>query len=307
MARSKSKNFLFGLAVVFALSFLCYIVSESLLFWSLCWKQDHNLPANTEVIVSACQRPSSFGVPGGETLFVNGRRTKDAYLLDLRAGKKRTVPDDPLLLDYGVFLSSELVWLEGSLVGPDDSNYRPHYILDLTTGQRYELLDLDWLPKLEGGYFDPKNFAYIQSADQVFVHHSKNTLIALSADFRDNPNGRVILSQHSLASFNEGYRKGELLAKLMDDLGMDYEIVDFSLNYTDIPSPTGKYIVRSNGIYLSKTNTPVVMRDMGFYFRSWYYDESGVVFQEGAGYLINFPESQGYYPIPTPILKLRLP
>jgi hypothetical protein len=57
-----------------------------------------------------------------------------------------------------VFLSSELVWLEGSLVGPDNPNYRPHYILDLTTGQRYELLDLDLLPRLDGGEFGPKNF-----------------------------------------------------------------------------------------------------------------------------------------------------
>lgn len=307
MARSKSKNFLFGLGAVLALILLCYSLSEALLFWTLCWKQDHNLPANTEVVVSACQRPSSLGVPGGETLFVYGKRTRDAYLLNLRTGEKRTVSDDPLLLAHGVFLSSELVWLEGSSGQPEARYYRPHYILDLTTGQRYELLDLDWLPRLEGGNFDSKNFTYIQSADQVFIHHSKNALIALSADFRDNPNGRVILSQHSLASFNEGYRNGELLAKLMDDLSMGYEIVDFSLNYTDVPSSTGKYIVRGNGIYLSKTNTPVVMRDMGFYFRSWYYDESGVVFQEGAGYLINFPEAQGYYPIPTPILKLRLP
>src|SRR5688572_21217100 len=307
MAHLKSKNFLFGLGVVFALILLCYTLPEALLFWRLRWKQDHNLPPNTEVIVSACQRPSAFGVPGGEMLFVYGRRGGDNYLLDLRTGEKKTVPDDPLLQDHGVFLSSELVWLEGSLVGPDNPNYRPHYILDLTTGKRYELLDLDWLPTLEGGIFDRKNFAYIQSADQVFIHHSKNTLIALSANFRDNPNGRVIFSQHSLASFNEGYRHGELLAKLMDDLGMDYEIVDFSLNYTDVPSPTGKYIVRGDGIYVSTINTPVVTRDMGFYFRSWYYDESGVVFQEVAGYLINFPEAQGYYSIPTPILKLHLP
>lgn len=307
MAHSKSKNFLFGLGVIFALILLCYSLPEALLFWRLCWKQDHNLPPNTEVIVSACQRPSAFGVPGGETLLVYRRRGGDNYLLDLRTGEKKTVPDDSLLLDHGVFLSSELVWLEGSSGPPESTYYRPHYILDLSTGQRYELLDLDWLPRLEDGHFDPKNFAYIRSADQVFIHHSKNTLIALSADFRDNPNGRVIFSQSSLASFNEGYSKGELLAKLMDDLGMDYEIVDFSLKYSDVPSPAGKYIVHGGGIHHSKTNTPVVIQDMGFYFRSWYYDESGVVFQEAAGYLINFPEARGYYPIPTPILKLHLP
>jgi hypothetical protein len=176
----------------------------------------------------------------------------------------------------------------------------------LITGQRYELLDLDWLSRLEGGKFDPKNYAYIRSIDQVFIHHSKNKLIALSSDFRDNPNGRVILSQNSLEG-GASAEEGKVLEQLMKDLGMDYEVVDFSLNYADVPSPTGRYIVRGDGIYLSKTNTPVITRDMGFYFRGWYYDESGVVFKEGASYLISFPEFQGYYPVPTPVLKLRLP
>ncbi len=84
----------------------------------------------------------------------------------------------------------------------------------------------------------------------------------------------------------------------MKNLGKGYEIVDFSLNYADVPSPTGRYIVRGDGIYLSGTNIPVVTRqDMGYYFRGWYYDESGVVFQEGQGTIfLNFRE---YHPIVT--------
>jgi len=105
-----------------------------------------------------------------------------------------------------------------------------------------------------------------------------------------------------------------VLEQFVKDLGMEYEIVDLSTTrYADLPSPTGKYVVRNDGIYLSGTNMPVVTREytggrfLGGYFMGWYYDESGVVVQEGAGYLINFPEAQGYYAIPTPILKLRLP
>ena len=60
--------------------------------------------------------------------------------------------------------------------------------------------------------------------------------------------------------------------------------MDFSLHYADIPSPTGRYIVRDDGIYLSGTNIPVVTRQyMGGSFKGWYYDESGVVVHE-AGY-----------------------
>ena len=73
----------------------------------------------------------------------------------------------------------------------------------------------------------------------------------------------------------------------MKNLGKGYEIVDFSLYYADVPSPTGRYIVRDDGIYLSGTNIPVVTRDMGLYFRGWYYDESGVVVREAGYHLIN--------------------
>jgi len=175
------------LAVVLLVLLCCNL--PSLLFWPLCWKQDRDIPPNTEVIVSACKRPGAIGVPGGEVLFVGEGRTGKMYLLDLRTGEKRDVPNDPLLLDHGIFLSSELVWLEGSLVGPDNPNYRPNYILDLTDGQRYELLDMTWLPLLNGNKFDPKYFAYFQSAEQVFIHHTENRLIALAPDFRQHHGG----------------------------------------------------------------------------------------------------------------------
>jgi hypothetical protein len=57
-------------------------------------------------------------VPGGEVLFVHENRPENMYLLDLRTGEKKAVPDDPFLLDYGVFLSSELVWLEAASAHP---------------------------------------------------------------------------------------------------------------------------------------------------------------------------------------------
>ena len=290
--------------VVVLLILLCCNL-PSLLFWPLCLKEDIFRPPNTEVLVSACKRPIVAGVPGGETLFVHERRTDKKYLLDLRTGEKRDVPNDPLLLDHGIFLSSELVWLEGSSSRLESPDHRPHYILDLTDGQRYELLDLNWLP-LKDGKFDPKNYAYFQSAEQVFVHNTKNRVIALSPDFRQNPEGNVIYFK-SPFNAEKRYENVEILEKLMKDLGVDYYIVDFSLLYTDVPSPTGRYIVRKDGIYLSEMNMRVVTHYMGWYFRSWYYDESGVVVQ-GAGYdLIHIASWSSFYYIPSPVLKLSLP
>ncbi|MBC7878339.1 MAG: hypothetical protein H7Y59_14305 [Anaerolineales bacterium] len=304
----KEKNSPFRSCLVICLFFvLGFALLNQILYWKLCTEKDHNIPPNTEILVSACKRPSAIGVPGGETLFVREGRTGKMYLLDLRTGEKRAVPNDPLLLDHGVFLTSELVWLEGSYSQPDTSGYRTHYILDLTTGQRFELLDLTLLPRLDGQKFDTKYYSYFTGAEQVFIHHSENTLITLSSDFRQRPEDNVIFSQISLGSVSLSAKNGELLVQLMKDLGVDYEIVDFSLRYSDVASPTGKYFVRSDGIYLSETSMPVVTRDMGYYFRGWYYDESGVVFQEGAGYLFNFLESQGSYRIPSPLLKLNLP
>lgn len=313
MKNLKERKLLVKLLVVVLLILLACYLPQELLFWKLCTEQDRDLPPNTEVLVSACKKPVARGVPGGEVLFVREVRTGRMYLLDLRTGEKRRVPNDPLLLDKGVFLSSDLVWLEGSSVRPDKPGYRPHYILDLSDGKRYELLDLDTLPRLEGGKFDPKNYAYIQSAERVFIHHSKNTLIALSSDFRSNPNGRVIFSGSSIAT-----RHAELIEKLLRDLGVSYEVVDFSLRFANVPSPTNKYIVHNDAIYLSETEVPIINReyaggrymggyyDIG-YFRGWYYDESAVIVQDYGDYLLTLPGISSIYYVPSPILKLRLP
>jgi hypothetical protein len=282
------------------------------LFWDTCEEFDRNLPPNTELLISACTSPNVTGVPDGKILFVHEKKTGKMYLLDLRTGEKRDIPDDPLFLDRGIFLSSELVWLEGSLVGIDNPNYRPHYILDLSDGKRYELLDLDLSPRLEQGKFNPKYYAYFQSAEQVFIDHDEYSAIALAPDFRHHPEGNVILSEISLGDTTTISDKGKLLEQLMKDLGVSYQVVDFvgSYTYPDVPSPTGKYIFSNHddNIYLFGTNA-LILNTSNSYFLGWYYDESGVIIQEGAAYLqpALLPESSPGFPVDHPILKLRLP
>ncbi|MBI5822804.1 MAG: hypothetical protein HZB18_02165 [Chloroflexi bacterium] len=299
----ENKPLRYILGIVFFMLLCCNLTSLA-----LCSAQDNFRPPNTEVLVSACKHPIATGVPGGEVLFVHEVRTGKMYLLDLRTGEKRKVPNDPLLLKKGVFLSSDLAWLEGNLMRPEKAGYRPHYILDLTDGKRYELLDLDTLPRLEGGKFDPKNYAYIQSAQYIYIHHSKNTLIALSSDFRTNPNGRVVFSGFAIgADFADG------LVRLTKNFNMDYEIIYLGLYHTNISSPTDKYVVRNDGIYFSGTNFSIVDREytggrfMGGYFKGWYYDESAVVAQGAGYYLLSFPGVSSIYYVPSPILKLNLP
>ncbi|KXK12865.1 MAG: hypothetical protein UZ14_CFX002002103 [Chloroflexi bacterium OLB14] len=290
---------------------LIVFLPQQLLFWKLCTEQDRNIPPNTEVLVSACKNPFAIGVPSGEVLFVYEERFIDKmYLLDLRTKEKRKVPNDPLLLERGIFLNSELVWLEGSLVGPGENGYRPHYILDLVDGKRYELLDLDTLPRLEGGKFDPKNYVYIQSAQYIYIHHSKNTLIALSSDFRTSPNGRVILSQYAL-EIGADSENGKAIEELIKGLGLSYEIVDFSLRYTSVISPKDNYIIKNDGIILP-TGKIIANQEFGGYydfgyFRSWFYDESGVVVQSYSDYLFSSTLGPSFFLIPKPILKLGLP
>ncbi len=303
---TERKRLFIKILVVILLVLLCCNL-PSVLFWPLCAKQDRDIPPNTEVLVSACKRPHVRGVPGGEVLFVQEGETGKMYLLDLRTGEKRDLPNDPLFLGHGVFLSSELVWLEGSLVGPENPSYRPHYILDLTNGQRYELLDLDLSPRLVDKTFDPKYYSYFKSAGQVFIHNTENTLIALSLNFRQHPEENVVFSQSSLGSSNEGYKNGELLAQLMKNLGVDYEVVDFSLYSGDVPSPTGKYIVSYDGIYISETNIQIGTSGMANYFKGWYYDESGVVVHDAGHNLLPVPGGGGIFFIRGPVLKLRLP
>ena len=279
LKQNKPLRYVLGAILFILLS--CYL-PQQILFWKLCTEQDQDIPPNTEVLVSACKKPGARGVPDGETLFVREVRTGRMYLLDLRTDEKRKVPNDPLLLDKGIFLSSNFVWLEGSLVRPGKSGYRPHYILDLVDGKRYELLDLDTLPRLEGGKFNPKNYIYIQSAQYIYIHHSKNTLIALSTDFRTNPNGRVVFSDPA-----------EELVQLAKSFNINYEIIDFKLNDTDVLTETNQRIPVNAGMF--------------GYFRGWYYDESGVVVQDSGDYLLTLPGISNVYYIPSPILKLNLP
>lgn len=301
MKRFKGNKPLRYILGAFLLLLLCYNL-PNMAFLTLCLKEDIFRPPDTEVLVSACKSPGARGIPGGEAVFIYEGRTDDAYLLDLRTGEKRKVPVDPHLLIDGVFLSPQWVWLEGSRTKPESPNYRPDYIVDLKDGKRYEVIDLTWYPRSEGE-FDPKYYEYFQSADEVFIHHGKNILIALSSDLNENKN--FILSQSILIVHNEDYKMGELLERLLKDLSVNYEIVDFSLFDTDVPSPKNKYIARLDGIYLVETNQEVA-DGMINYFKGWYYDESGVIVEGYGYYLFTLPGTTSVFHISSPVLKLNL-
>ena len=324
MAHSKSRNLFFCLGVVLALVALC-VTLPNLLFWALCLEQNLVRQPNTEILISACnQRLKVIGMPDGEALFVGKFHPgtaylyDDAYLLDLRTGKKRSVPNDrPLMETRGVFLSSELVWFVGNIGGPlslaDPTDYRPNYILDLTDGQRYELLGLNQMSLLPGNKFDPKYYAHFQSAENVFILQQSNIAIGLSANFRQNPEGNVF---YYLRDPNTGieFENGEALEQLMKDLGVKYKLVDLSYRYflsADIPSPTGRYILRDDGIHLLGMDKPVIPLHSRYRFVGWYYDDSAVVIRKPGYYLIDlgsaFGSSFEYFYIPGPVLKVHLP
>lgn len=285
----------------------------NLLFLALCRKEDVFRPPHTEVIVSACKKPVARGVPGGEVVFIFEGSTNRSYLLDLHTGEKRRLPDDPLLLSKGVFLNAELIWLEGSLVGPYNPDYRPHYVLDLKEGKRFELLDLTWIP-LKDGKFNIQNYSHFQSAENIYIHHERRILIALSPDFREQPGKSVVFHESSLGIEEEMHQNGTQLDTLMQGLGLNYITVDLSLEYTDVPSPTGKYTVKDNGVYEIKTDSIIMTPQyagtnysLKDYFKGWYYDETGLVVQEVEPFLFTSPLFGSYYLIPKPVLKLRLP
>lgn len=295
------------LAVVLQVLLCCNL--PSILFWSLCLNQDIFRPLNTKILISACNkdRVDVTVTPDGKALFVTKAspdswyRLEDVYLVDLSTNEKRDVSVENLdLMRRGKLLSSDLFWRWAS----------PDYIIDLRDGHSYDLINLNQLPRLEGNKFDPKYYAYFQSAEQVFILQQHSKVIALSPDFHQNPDKNVI---YFLPSGSGAFGDGKKLEKLMNDLGVKYEVVDFSYPYhydTNLLSPTGKYIVRGDGIYLSETNALVVNRAMSD-FQGWYYDESAVVLRQGGYYLIDlgsaFGSSLEFFFIPGPTIKLRLP
>jgi len=165
---------------------------------------------------------------------------------------------------------------------------------------------------LKNNGFDPQNYKYFESANHVFLHLDENIVIALSDDFRKNVKQNVILSIYAF-ELPPTSEPGNVLEQKMEDLNINYEIVDLSLRYADIPSPKRKYIARKDGIYLLKNNFPVTTREyinglfMTGNFRSWYYDESAVVFAQDGYYYYNDSLLGNHFSLPRPILKLNLP
>jgi hypothetical protein len=274
------------LTVIFVI-LSCCLLSSQIFYWTLCTDQDRNIPANTEVLVSSCKRPTVIGVPGGEVLFVHEGRTNKMYLLDLHTGEKRKIPNYPLLDNKGriVFLDPDLVWV------------KPNYILDLTDGQNYELLNLrqyccDNNKCCENNGLNPIIYSYIQPADRVFIDPSADILIALTKDFRTNQSGRVILSGNIIDD-------GEFLLELAKSLDIDYVEANSSRPRSNMPSPTGAFLYRE----LVFEGVPY-----SYNFKSWYYDDSGVVIHSDDGtYWILTQFLGDYYHLSLPVLKLRLP
>ncbi len=287
-------------------------------FLQECAKRDEQLLSNTELLISACTDPEVRGVPGGEKLFVNERKTGEIYLLDLRTGEKKQIPNYPHLLERGIFLSSELVWLEGVLLESSADGYRSDYILDLTDGQTYELINLNNIEfqnkLLENGELKPELLTYITKSEKIFIHYRHNKIIALSPDFRHQPDKNIIFHQSIFGQRNVHAKRGELLEQLVKDLGLSFERIDLSLEFGRIPSPTGKYFASHNGIFLSGTNISLTIDKYppGYYlgigggFISWYYDESGFVFTQGGNYYVQDSLWGNYFYIPSPILKFFL-
>lgn len=188
------------------------------------------------------------------------------------------------------------------------------YILDLIDGQKYELVEIgsEFNTILDNGEINPNLFPYFIEAEQVFVSYEHNAIIALAPNFQQNPKRNVYFNQSSFGQGNLPER-GELLVKLLNDLQVDYQIINFSIRYAEIPSPTGRYVARDTGIYYAGTDTLLIREytdtggvDMNA-FEGWYYDESSIILAVGGNhYNTDYPWGRSFS-LPTPVLKLNLP
>ncbi len=283
---------------------------DEYLFLEECPKSDKDLPPSTELLISACVDPQVRIVPGGEVLYVHEARTGLTYLLDLRTGEEKPIPGDPLLLEKGVFLNSEWIWLVG-YGNPTYPDYRPSFVLDLITGERYELVDITKWGEGAGSKseYDP----YFQSAEKIFLHHGRNRAIALPHGFMTTSTTGAILYMSGQET-----KPGQILEMYLEGLGVEYQIIDFSmslrLGYVEVPSFSGKYVAKQSGIFSTGSDTSLLPDeynrhptrwDTGDFF-GWYYDDSGVVYTQGEYYYYNGLLSSRFR-IPRPILKLKLP
>lgn len=195
------------------------------------------------VLVSACQNVISSRLsPSGRFLYVYQENSGliSAFLLDLQTAERVDTTEQP----FSSFLTDDLWFREKGL---------DNYIIDRTTGVQYPIQKFVYSrpnAQIDRNVNQPLLLENLRQAEQIFlIGPSRDTVVALPADFRIHPERIVLFDRFDLPDSNT--------EQFLQENHISYQTVLPKYPH-EVISPNGKLIARDDGIYLVETNQMIV-------------------------------------------------
>ena len=293
------------------------------MYWSWCWgywgrqsllpqylfrcaypaaSEAARYPAHVEVLISACKDARVIVSPGGQRMSVRVSG-QPMYMVDLETQRRVSLP----VLDSYSFVTDSLLMVKPEAKG------EPIYLFDVNTLVQLPITDLYWsnTPTLaDGRTLDPAVvLPLLQQADQVFLINNGILLIM--------QNHAYTINKFCLPSKDHS---GEMAREFLELHHIPYAVSKQQYGAEGLPSFSGRFVFRQDGIYLDATGERIVENyhlsaDDYFVAKGWVSDDRGVVIHKGAHLLdltwlgdpISLEPTGSYIYVPQPVLLLKVP
>lgn len=260
-------------------------------------------PAQVEVLVPACKDARVIVSPGGQCMrvWISGQ---PLYMFDFETQQRIALP----VPDSYSFVTDSLL-----LVKPEAQG-EPSYLFDVNTLARLSVTNLYWAntPTLaDERTLDPAVILpLLRNASGVFLLPDRNILMVMQ-------DRAYTVDELSLTGRFKG---GEAAREYLQQHHIPYTVSKQQYYTGGMPSVSGRFVFRQDGIYLNATGERIVENyhlsaDDYFFAKGWVYDDRGVVIHNGAHLLdltwlgdpISHEPTGAYIYVPQPVLLLKVP
>lgn len=265
-------------------------------------------PKQIDIVISACKESYVELSPSGLILQVSEEMPDNSsqyYLLDLKTKEKTIITNQR----FSRFLTDSLGFIESGL---------EDYLIDRITGLQYPIQSFRYWQ--ESSYINGEpNLSLLADAlnqsEQLFFIRNSDTVVVLMNNPFLHPDNRFTFDRSDIPGWED-----ERVQRFLEENQSIYQTVPEYLPNEAI-SQNGKFIARTDGIYLLTTGQKIVegysvnifFRREYFSIRGWNYDDSGVIYSRILSTClmkIGFPLGDGigcFYEVPQPVLLLKVP
>lgn len=296
--------------------FTLLLVMPLLLYYGYCWglwgrnslllqylfqcscppaSEEARYSEHIDVIIPACSQARVRLSPSGMLLHVREKESgiATAYLLNLQTMEKIDVSN----LLFPSFLTDDLWFVGNGLDG---------YILDRITGMQYPIQKFVY-SRSDAKINGETNLALLaeslRQAEYIFlIGPSQDTVIALTSDFRTNPERNFLTNRFDISDFN--------MERFLQENNIIYRVILPDFPHEAI-SPDGKLIARDDGIYLVETGQIIAQAPPSL-VRGWIWDSRGVIYSSNGRCLMRrvllfVDDVECAIVVPQPVLLLKMP